>query len=81
MTAEMRDKLNIDCHPLFGGLGYLMLKNFAAYFIKTSILKKNSIKLYKKRFDRFIGSFSMNKYFTRKYECCSDLFVNSDKRK
>ena len=45
MTAEMRDKLNIDCHPLFGGLGYLMLKNFAAYFIKTSILNKNSIKL------------------------------------
>ena len=44
VTAGMRDKLNIDCHPLFGGLGYLMLKNFAAYFIKTSILNKNSIK-------------------------------------
>ena len=46
VTAGMRDKLNIDCHPLFGGLGYLMLKNFAAYFIKTSILNKNSIRFY-----------------------------------
>ena len=44
VTAGMRDKLNIECHPLFGGVGYLMLKNFAAYFIKTSILNKNSIK-------------------------------------